>query len=161
MFTCETICLPNHYLIFKKNLLFLGAFNDFHPKGSKAAGILQKTGLRKLFRCWLLIYSTYVASKISVLWACHLDSPFGLNLSQVPCLDILRRLQNKDTRLDLEWPIQGYLYRSAVSRYVRQRTFLFLCSTRWRLYHSLPVCILMTASIFSYLSPSFQLSYYN
>lgn len=45
MFTCETICLPNHYLNFKKNLLFLSAFNDFHPKGSKAAGILWKQGL--------------------------------------------------------------------------------------------------------------------
>lgn len=65
------------------------------------------------------VFSTFLASKVSILWASHLDSaPWPKPFSVLPHLDILSWLKKEDVQMDLELPIQGtYLEKdkSAVS----------------------------------------------
>lgn len=140
-------CLPNYYLILKNPYSFLVPLMISTQRGPKMQ--TYKNGLGKFFwvltPVWCSIFSTYLASKISILWASHLDSPLWPEpFSVVPYLDILGRLKKVDTQLNLEWLIQVTLHRSSLpSADISNKGYPFLfVFTRWWFYHSLPFCIL-------------------
>lgn len=89
-------------------------------RGLRGCKHLIKPWLRKFF--WGLtptmcsVFSSFLASKVSILWASHLDSPpWPKPFSVWPPLDICGRLKKEDSQMDLESPVQAaYLRRTGL-----------------------------------------------